>query len=627
LALVAAIVACDEAAPRYTTPMQLSLLDRFEVAERSGPSARMVAPARSEHNAIAQDCNSSIVYHFAMPEAARFVGRGSIERSAGQDAARLAIGVTDEAGEHRTIFERNLGESAEDFAIDRALDTSWRDMKRIDLSFTCEVSGGPRIRWSELAIRGTQPTPPAPPAIARDHYNVLIILLDSLRADHIEPGGETRVATPRLQRLADEGITFRGARSTASWTRPAVASLLTSLYALNHGVLSITSRLPKKVPFLASILKKNGYQTILITNNVMVSPTYGFGRGFTRVFKEFHLGGGSIDAPGTEQRRYRDPEQHAHEIWSKYIASAAAAATEKPFFVYLHERDPHLPYSPPSPYDAMYASSYEGNASSVPVRIGMLRYRPELAEPALIDHFDGLYSGEVSYMDRYVGTLLDHLEMAGLERKTLVVFISDHGEEFWEHESVGHGHSVYDELLRVPLILRLEGVLPEGLVSDVPVDLADVAPSILDLLGIDPPPSAQGTSVLPYAIPPTAGAEREGTTAAVPVREHFSAAQANAPDTATQPVATSIVYGNWKLIHTAAEGRSVDRRLFDLATDPGEHSDIADTQAVVVGTLDQMRRWMRRDFDASRPRPEDTVDLSTLDSEGEANLRALGYID
>jgi arylsulfatase A-like enzyme len=209
-----------------------------------------------------------------------------------------------------------------------------------------------------------------------------------------------------------------------------------------------------------------------------------------------------------------------------------------------------------------------------------------------------------------------------------VVFVSDHGDEFWEHGSIGHGHTVYEELLRVPLILRLRGVLPEGLTTDVPIDLADVAPSILDVLGIDPPPAAQGSSVLPYVVRAAhAAGSNEVLDAAPADRELFSAAQANAPKNSSRPRKSSLVYRNWKLIRTENAEGPATRELFDLSTDPEERIDIASAHPVVVGVLDQMRRWMRREYDARKRSTEDAVNERELEPDVEQNLRSLGYIE
>jgi hypothetical protein len=338
--------ACDAPPPRFTTPAQLSLLEHFAVAERRGPSHFNPEAGNGAGGEIVQGCNSEIAYHFVMPEAGQVLGRGQLERasadSAATHSAKLAIDVTDADGGSRTIFTQHIDGATPELSIDRSLDAAWQSMMRVGLSLACEADEGQRIRWSDLQITGTQPAPPAESEVVRDRYNVLIILLDSLRADQIQPYGSTTVETPRLQQLADGGVTFRAARSTAAWTRPAVASLLTSMYSLNHSVLSLGSKLPADLPYLPSLLRNSGYETILITNSVVISGAYGFNRGFNRVYNHYKL---DVES---QKRRFTDPEEQGNAIWGKYIAPAAAAADEKPFFVYLHERDPHSPYIPPA---------------------------------------------------------------------------------------------------------------------------------------------------------------------------------------------------------------------------------------------------------------------------------------
>lgn len=611
LLVIVNLTGCEPPPPRYETPMSISLLEHFGVSERLGTSKRGSRSPGSTAREVIQVCNSSLVYHFVMPEGARLIGSGTI--ASRNPSAMLTIAVTNSGGDTRRIAEHPIVGSTQTVSLEEDLSASWGDMMRLEIAVACETPGMARLRWRNLRVEGSGPPSPPAPELSRDHYNVIVVLLDSLRADHIEPYGAETISTPRLQQLARQGVSFMSARSTSSWTRPAVAALLTSQRSINHGILSLTSGLPLHLPYLPAILRKNGYETILIANSAQVSSRFGFNRGFTRVFDHFMLD----DASGP--RRYQDPVENANEVWKKYIAPAAEASQRKPFFVYLHERDPHAPYGPPPPYDEMYAQEYEGEVQSDILSLANLRFSPELASPELIAQLDGLYSGEVSYMDRYVGTLLDHLEQNDLHKRTLVVFTSDHGEEFWEHDSVGHGHTVYEELLRVPLLMRLTGVLPEGLATHIPVDLADVTPSILDLLGIETPDAAEGSSILPYLISDANGD--------APERHHFSAAQANSPQGTSTPRATAITYRNWKLIRIPPGAEEETLSLYNLADDPGEKNDIARDHSVVVGTLEQMRRWMRRKHDARLTRGEKAVDTETLDDEVEQNLRALGYID
>jgi arylsulfatase A-like enzyme len=624
LLVALSLESCSEPAPpRYTTPIHYSLLEYFAAAEAQGPSALLPKGRFSGIDLLTQGCDSRIDYHFRMPERSKLSGHALVQsRSAGATAA-LVVRTLDTAGRSRSIVRRELGPGVADssIAFSESIDTQWGDMMRLRIELSCsDPRAEIELRWLRVELDGTQPPPPPPSDVARAKYNVLLILLDSLRPDHLQPYGAQKVATPRILELAQGGIAFDRARSTASWTRAAAASLLTSYYSMNHGILSEKDKLPREIPYLPAILKLNGYHTILITNNGIISSSFGFGRGFSRVHHHF-----AIERKRGEKR---DPKKRAEYVWRNYIEPSARRSEKRPFFVYLHERDPHSPYRPPAPYDKLYITDSSVTVRSDRIGLGILRRYPETVSPEMIENLRGRYSGEVSFMDGYVGFLLDRLEEYGLDRNTLVVFVSDHGEEFWEHQSVGHGHTVYDELLRIPIIMRLPGVLPAGLSLDVPIDLADVAPTILDLLGLKGRFRLQGQSVLPYLprnLPRTATAEVSAPELAI--REHFSVAQSNASKDESVPAAASVVYRDWKLIHqTDSEGDSGDR-LFDLAVDPAETHDLASAHPVVVGTLNQMRRWMRRDFDLKRGQRKNQVDLESMSPELEENLRALGYID
>lgn len=605
------LAGCSPQAPSYTEPVSISLADHYPVSERRGPSQHNARPTRAIGGQLLQACDSSLAYYFALPEGAQLVGAGAVVK--GKPGASVSVRVSDGQAEARVVYLQELDVDTKVISFSEALGASWGDMMRVEVAVRCEGPGSVLVSWEDLRIEGMGPASPPAPEFKRDRYNVIIVLLDSLRADHLQPYGAKSVLTPRLEQLGRQGVTFLSARSTSSWTRPAVAALLTSQRSINHGIVSLASGLPLHLPYLPAILRKQGYETILIANTAQVSSHFGFNRGFTRVFDHFE----HDDASGP--RRYHDPVANADDVWKKYIAPAAERAGDKPFFVYLHERDPHAPYGPPPPYDGMYAQDYEGEVKSDLFSIARLRFTPDSASPGVVAKLNGLYSGEVSYMDRYVGALLDHLKQDSLNRKTLVVFTSDHGEEFWDHGSVGHGHTVYEELLQVPLMMRLPGVLPADLATRVPMDLADVTPSILDLLGIDTPDTAEGSSIIPYLFSDAAGIATQ--------RQHFSAAQANAPKGTSTPRATAVTYRNWKLIRIPPGSEREKMSLYDLALDPAEMNDIADAHPIVVATLDQMRRWMRRKHDAKLTRGEEAVDTEFLDDEVEQNLRALGYID
>lgn len=551
----------------------LSLPEQLGVAEVVGNPQALAADLRIPAGSV-------VSYHFPLPEGARILGMVS---SHGGAVARVEI-------QHESGLREVLLEGSGSLAAD--LGAHAGEMLR--LRFSAEGPDDGFVLWQSPRIEGARRSQ-APARIARGSYNVLLVLLDSLRADQTAPYGATEVRTPALAQLADTGVTFVRARSSASWTRPAVAAMFTSLSPPSHGVLTYEQRLAGTAPFLPEILQGAGYYTVAVVDNPMVSPEFGFGRGFEEVIERWKI-------PGAPNRG-AGPGSQAARVWSRFVAPALERAGSRPFLVYLHELDPHSPYDAPEPFGSFYGSDGSGAAGSTVERLRAIRERPGDFSAEDIRGLRAQYRGEITYMDRYVDGILRALAEAGLSESTLVVFVSDHGEEFFDHGSVGHGHTVYEEQLRVPFVMRLPGVIPAGRRVEANVGLIDLAPTLLDLLGLPIPETMQGSSLLPSL---AAGDED-------PERPHFGYAAA--------PPSESASFGRWKLIRDL--GTQPPRsRLFDLESDPLEQSDLADTQPVVVGTLAQMLRARR--VGASTPEPSAAGEPPEAVVE---RLRALGYAE
>ncbi|MDP6980762.1 MAG: sulfatase [Myxococcota bacterium] len=436
-------------------------------------------------------------------------------------------------------------------------------------------------------------------AIERGPYNVLVILLDSLRADHLTPYGADARDTPHLAELASQGVVFTRARTNATWTRPSVVSMFSSRYPWQHGVLTPDALLPASLPYLPEMLGAAGYRAVGASGNDMVSALFGLDRGFESL---------ASLRRSPRYRTSRDPAERAQIVWDALLAGPSTG--DRPFFAYLHQLDPHSPYRPPTRFRRQYLGDRDDSLSQSAERledIRHLRMRSEALDPRQVDTFARLYKGEVAFMDAYVGELMQQLEIRGLAKNTLVVFTSDHGEEFYEHQSMGHGHSVYEELLRVPLILRLDGVLPAGLRIDTPVELLDLAPTLLDMLGQPIPEAMQGQSLLPLVASPDSTHPR--------------------PQLATsgEPAQHAIQWGKFKLVRRmpATVGENTEFRLFDLEADPRERRDISKNFPVTTSALvDLLDRDLRRAATTREAVPRATIDAETLEA-----LKAIGYVD
>lgn len=605
--------------------VKVSRLSIGATAPRIGTKKRM---PRVEQGVIIQHPQTLIDFSLALPREPVLYASGSLvipPHLRGRDLeGSLALTTLDTAGRTEEILNLELGKlSAEpNFEVRSNFGKGPRDMVSIQLALSVRGSGAHEfadlaVRWQELRIEGTSVPAPTPKAeLARGKYNVLLVLFDSLRADHTEPYGATDVSTPEMREFSEAGVTFKHAYANATWTRPSVASLLTSRRLVGQSIHQPDkASVPPSAPYLPEILNRGGYHTVLVTNNALVSHEFGFDRGFDEVHPFYEV--------REEMRKeHRTPAAQANHVWESYIAPALDERGDAPFFIYLHELDPHGPYEPVYPYADLYPAPYRG---FVPVNDNGNRHINLLSSPrGKIDrseasYLDARYRGEISFMDAYLGELLSRLARSGLERDTLVIFASDHGEAFMEHQTLGHGGVGYEEVARVPLIFRLPGVLPGGLEVQDPVQLADVAPTVLDLLGIEIPPEMQGRSLLDMATNPESSSE---------LRPIISSSMAERHHT--------LRYGDWKLIRT--NGKRLGRlhgmtsyKLFNIREDPEEIYDRWARQPVVGRTLAQMLRRRNRidtaDTTTAARAEESPPEQRILDPAVLKDLKALGYID
>jgi arylsulfatase A-like enzyme len=314
-------------------------------------------------------------------------------------------------------------------------------------------------------------TGPPPPL-----RSVILISLDTLRADHLGAYGYSRPTSPRLDAFAAEGVVFERAIAQASSTRPSHRSLFQSRPA------SATTR---DGPALAESLSLAGVRTAAFTGGGIVSARLGFERGF----ETWEEGSGGL-------------------AWALPRVEAWLRAHQgERFFLFLHTYDIHLPYDPPAPFDSMFLPDYRGvvrgkDTRNLLRRVRGLRVRgfdDSDAKPVLTEadrrQIVALYDGGIRYADAHLGRLFDLLGSLDLWDETAVVVFSDHGEEFWDHGSVSHSHTLFQELIHVPLIFRAPALSPRRIPSVVP--LLDIAPTLLDLLGLPIPVGFTGRSLLP----------------------------------------------------------------------------------------------------------------------------------
>jgi len=383
--------------------------------------------------------------------------------------------------------------------------------------------------------------------------NVLLISIDTLRADHLSCLGYARPTTPNLDRLADANILFKNCRSQAPWTLPSHMSLFTSMLPSDNGVDNINKVLPPGINTLAEALRDEGYTTAALVNNGQMREHWGFNRGF-ETWREF-----DADLPDSDCEHITG----AALDWLKKAPSAAAA---RPFFLFLHYYDVHDPYESPEPYHSQFGVTLDGLAAR---NLASSHRNPSepFGNPEQLASLVTAYDAQIPWVDHELSRVL-----ASVPRNTLIVLFADHGEAFKEHGWTLHGATLYDEEVHVPLVIRLPESRKKHAVVGESVMLLDVAPTILSACGIRAPAQFQGTDLTPLW---------EGKTA--PPRLVPAESKAVLEGRFTR----SLVLYPLKAVYSLFDGR------FELYKLPDERRDIANTDSAAADALFRpLRRWM-----------------------------------
>jgi arylsulfatase A-like enzyme len=390
-----------------------------------------------------------------------------------------------------------------------------------------------------LALAACAPEAPRRPA----HPDVLVYLVDTLRRDHVSLYGYGRDTTPRLAEFARDAVVFEDAYSPSAWTKPAVATLLSGLNPPRHGAITRENRLPPEITLLGERLEPLGYRTAAVGTNPNILPVWGFGQGFG-TFVDLWAGS-PTEHPGARA---------VTTAVLEHLATWAAERERRPFFLYVHTMDPHGPYAPPPPWDRRFT-----DAPRRTVRPVLL---PHDAPPEVVANQIALYDGEIAHNDAEFGRLLDWLRTHDRYERTLIVFASDHGEEFRDHGGFGHARTLHQELVRVPLVVKFPGNAAAGRRVAARAGLVDVVPTVLAAVGAERPAHLEGIDLAPLVgDPPTPREDRH---------LFFDLDVERSDD--TNRVAAAVLAGRFKYVDTVSPERS--RQLFDVVDDPGERRDL-----------------------------------------------------
>lgn len=420
--------------------------------------------------------------------------------------------------------------------------------------------------------------------------DTIVLLVDVLRADHLGAYGYERATTPNLDRFAADAVLFENAIAQSTFTKTSVASLFTGLYPHEHGVYLGMHRdaddrvvgdvLAEELTTVAEALAREDVLPVAWVRNKHLRARMGFGQGFAL----YDDGVGTID-----------------DILGRFRGFRGVVGRRVTFFAYLHFLDLHAPYAPPPPWDTLFGRFSDRLDAWTPddwsdyqqaVRRGEIRPRPEDVE-----QMRSLYDGQLAFVDARLGALFERLEEEGLYERSLIVLLGDHGEGFMEHGFLAHSNTPYEELIRVPLLVKLPGSAHGGRRVASPVALVDVAATLLDVYGAERPEPFDGRSLAPL----WRGDAR-------------AAAEATRPILSELRDRMSVRTARWKYLEDPRDGA----RLYDLERDPGETRNVlarnAETARELAAVAERARASRRAR--ARRELSEETVE----------QLRALGYV-
>jgi arylsulfatase A-like enzyme len=480
------------------------------------------------------------------------------------------------------------------------------------------------------AVRGfavpqrNAPMPGAPAAGSARGPNVLVVLIDTLRADHLGCYGYDRPTSPAIDAFAREGVQFLRAYSQSTWTKPATASFMTGRYPRQHQAYLEKSKLPETELLLPEALRAAGYRTGVFSGNPWITREWGFDQGVDHFVSVYDERFARVTLFMMSLKRLAKLVDHRARVYNrvKMLVQGELTTTARDvvvsdafvrwierhrgdrFYAHLHLMSPHHPYDPPPPFDRFVPDPKHEPVTYYPKKSFFFFEEgaalPEAARADMVARYDG----DILFADDVFGRLMARLRRLGVLDETLVVLVSDHGEEFYDHRNWGHGQSVYDELTRVPLIMRHPALFPAGRRIETPVMTVDVMPTILEAVGAKPLDEIAGRSLLPL----------------------LSGAAQPPPETYAELIyrygeARALVEGTQKVIHMRKdqEGRA---ERYDLGADPDEQVKL-DTSGPearrLLEHLDAITRWGNEHRSAAVE--------AEMDAEMQKRLKALGYLE
>ncbi len=497
--------------------------------------------------------------------------------------------------------------------------------------------------WGSPVVRFRDVPPPQTNAAAAlggaaPPRGVIFLMCDTLRRDRLGFYGHSRDTAPHLAQLASQGTLFLDNLSQATWTKASTPSLMTSLYPTSTGVQGVPDRLSAAATTVAEVFRDGGYATVGYSSVAFTGRLSNLHQGF----EEFHESS-SIAEPRFRSKSARDYVDRATDWIERHPGT--------PFFMFLHVFDPHHPFEPRAPYASTYADASlreehekQRERSKEFIKDQGMKGRglptPEELKKAGFDAEQWMnyerdwYDGSIRGMDAEIGRLVERLRALGVEKDTLLVFFSDHGEAFGEHGQIWHGHSVHGELTDVPMLFYRPGVVPAGLKISETVRNLDLMPTVLALSGLPIPEKAQGQSLVPLMAAARQAAESGGSGSVAEIAANHgwtpqpAVTEKNNDPEGERPrdfESYGIVFDGWKLVHNT---KRVDERpefeLYNHKDDPLNTANVYDQHLDVAEKLKtKLKEWRAMAEAGKLPEGEALKDLPEAELQ---RLKSLGYV-
>jgi len=421
--------------------------------------------------------------------------------------------------------------------------------------------------------------------------NVVFIIVDTLSTEDLGAYGNTNSPSPIIDKLAREGVLFKKAYSTSSWTKPSIASLFTGLMPSVHGVTSIDDILKEEEFTLADAFKSKGFKTAAFVSHTLISPQMGYAQGFD-VYDTIPFKGNVHDV-----------------ISSAKVTDMANDWLKKnhkdPFFLFLHYFDPHNNYHHHKKFDR--TSNYKGSLKSSADIRELRKLIPTMTKEDQA-FLKGLYQEEIAFTDSQIGRFLENIENFGLSKDTLIVLTADHGEEFLEHGEIGHSRTLYNELIHIPFILKLPSKFKPSIVND-PISSMDIFPTLLSFLKI-PIDSAVKAASLALTL-----------THGMPIKKQDIVSEVDFKSSHIKAYKISVIRDNLKAI---LDKPSNTFELYDLEKDPQELDNIALKNPELLLTISPLILDYKDKVQTSLPTTKKTRKERTPDEVEQ--LKSLGYL-